>query len=134
MNKIFWKTVFSVWGTVFIPLLYLLNALIAFQYGQTFTAPITVSMLGAVLATGGICVWITTMIQLKKSFGVLPQKQKRIKTGLYKYFNHPMYVGIYYTFLGISLGNQSWQGLFFLNVILLPVLVVRAVLEDKYLR
>lgn len=133
MKNFQWKTVFSVFGTVFIPLLYLLNALISFQYKHTFSAPMNVSILGIILAFIGIFLWIITMIQLKKGFGVLPQKQKRIKTGLYKYFNHPMYVGIYYTFLGISLGNQSWQGLFFLNVILLPVLVMRAIFEDKYL-
>jgi protein-S-isoprenylcysteine O-methyltransferase Ste14 len=120
-------------GTIVFPLLYLLNALIAYSFTATFYAPISVSLLGSVLMFIGICIWITTMVHLKKGFGVLPQKQKRIKIGLYKYFNHPMYGGIYLTFLGLSLANQSWQGLFFLNVFLLPTLVFRAAYEDKYL-
>ncbi|MBP9718903.1 MAG: DUF1295 domain-containing protein [Candidatus Levybacteria bacterium] len=133
MGKIIWKIVWSVVGTVFIPLLYVCNALVVYVQPHTFMPPISVMILGVIVAFVGIGIWITTMIQLRKGFGVLPQKQKRIKTGLYKYFNHPMYVGIYCTFLGMSFANASWQGLFFLTVILLPVLVIRATLEDKYL-
>lgn len=133
MNSISWKLVFSIVGTVLFPLLYLFNAIMAYSFSSTFHAPISVSVFGSILMFIGICIWIITMINLKKGFGVLPQKQKRIKTGLYKYFNHPMYVGIYLTFLGLSLANQSWQGLFFLNVFLLPTLVIRATWEDKYL-
>jgi protein-S-isoprenylcysteine O-methyltransferase Ste14 len=133
MKYISWKIVFSIVGTILFPLLYLCNALVAYSFPATFRAPLSVSLLGSFLTVIGISIWIITMINLKKGFGVLPQKQKRIKTGLYKYFNHPMYGGIYMTFLGLSLANQSWQGLFFLNVFLLPTLVFRAVYEDKYL-
>ncbi len=133
MKVLPWKLVFSAFGTLFFPLLYLLNGLIAYTSPYSFRAPTSVVILGVLLAFLGIIIWITAMIHLKKGFGVLPQKQKRVNTGLYTYFNHPMYVGIYFTFLGLSLSNQSWQGLFFLNVFLLPTLVIRATYEDKYL-
>jgi protein-S-isoprenylcysteine O-methyltransferase Ste14 len=72
-------------------------------------------------------------MNLGMSFGVLPKKQKRIKTGFYKYLRHPMYVGIWSTFLGLSLANASWQGLVFLNILMTPLLFIRAIFEDKKL-
>ncbi len=133
MKNSLWKTSLSAFATILIPLLYILNLLFIAGYSGTFFAPMSVEILGIVSALIGMSIWVITFFNLKGSFGVLPQKQKRVKKGLYKYFNHPMYVGIYYTFLGLSFANRSWQGLFFLTVIMTPLLVIRATLEDKKL-
>lgn len=125
------KQILSIYFTVAIPLLYLFNLQIVFQYHQTFFSPMSVVILGIALAMVGCVLWIMSYVNLGRSFGVLPQKQKTVKRGLYRYTAHPMYIAIWLTFLGLSLANQSWQGLFFLNVILLPVLFVRARLEEK---
>ncbi len=133
MFKINWKLVFSFWVTLFIPSLYLLNIYLAFVFSNTFDATFQLKFLGIILSFTGIIFWITSYFNLGHSFGVIPQKQKRVKKGLYKYFNHPMYMAIFITFLGISIANASWQGLIFLNLIIIPLLFVRAYFEDKNL-
>ncbi|EKD90211.1 MAG: isoprenylcysteine carboxyl methyltransferase [uncultured bacterium] len=133
MLKINWKLVFSFWATLFIPLLYLVNIYIAAIYGNTFNISLQLRFLGIILSMVGIIFWIVSYINLGKSFGVLPKKQKRVNKGLYKYFNHPMYMAIFTTFLGMSIANASWQGLIFLNIVILPILFIRAHFEDKNL-
>ena len=133
MLKINWKLVFSFWATLFIPLLYLVNIYIAAIYGNTFNISLQLRFLGIILSMVGIIFWIISYINLGHSFGVLPKKQKRVTKGLYKYFNHPMYMAIFTTFLGMSIANASWQGLIFLNIVILPILFIRAHFEDKNL-
>ena len=128
-----WNLVLSFWATLFIPLLYLVNIFIIFSNRGTFEAPYTLTLLGLFISIIGLLLWIISLLNLGRSFGVLPQKQKKIRKGLYKYLSHPMYIGIYITFLGLSLSYKSWQGLTFLNLVLLPLLFVRAIFEERYL-
>lgn len=132
-NWVKWKLVWQFVATLTIPLLYLLNINIILNNPQTYKSPFIVVLLGIIIAILGLFLWITSYVNLGKSFGVLPIKQKRVKNGLYKHFNHPMYVGIWATFLGLSLANQSWQGLVFLNIVITPLLFIRALLEEKKL-
>lgn len=132
-NWVKWNLVASFLGTFLIPLLYLLNILIAFKTSGSFPTNISLIILGILIGALGLLIWIISYINLGKSFGVLPQKQKRIKRGIYKYFNHPMYIGIYLSFLGLSIAYASWPGLLFLDIIIAPLLFIRAVLEDKKL-
>lgn len=132
-NRVKWNLVWQFVGTILIPLLYLTNILIAFANPHSFKAAFSLVYLGLILAFLGLALWILSYINLGKSFGVLPQKQKRVKKGVYKYLNHPMYVGIWLTFLGISLANASYQALVFLNVVITPLLFIRAMLEEKQL-
>lgn len=117
--------------TLGIPLLYLLNLMISFQNFNFNATPL--SYLGLVVAILGVIFWIISMINLGNSFGVLPQKQKKIKRGLYKYFNHPMYIGISATIIGLSIANSSFTSLVFYTLITLPMLIVRIRFEEKAL-
>ena len=128
-----WNLVWQFVATLLVPLLYLLNIEIILKTPSSFSSPFFIIAGGALIAIAGLIIWAVSYINLGKSFGVLPQKQKRIKKGIYKYLRHPMYVGIYVTFFGLSLANQSWQGLVFLNLILLPLLFIRAFFEEKKL-
>ena len=132
MHKNIWKLVLSFYLTVLIPSLYLLNIYLAF-----FREKLNYSLLnfvGIILAITGVIIWITTYVNLGKSFGVLPQKNKKVKTGLYKYFNHPMYIGISATLIGICIANNSFLGLSFYTIVILPVLIIRAKFEEKNLK
>lgn len=128
-----WNLVLSFYLTLFIPLLYLVNLSVIYFTSKSLNLPLFVVILGLVTAAIGTVLWIISFYSLRKVFGVLPQKQKRIRTGIYKYSNHPMYIGIYLCFFGLSLAEQSWQGLTFLNLVLLPLLFVRAIFEEKNL-
>lgn len=129
-----WNLVFSFWATIAVPFLYLLNIYIAAITPSSFDASLELRIFGVVLAFTGIVFWIISYINLGNSFGVLPKKQKKVDWGLYKYFKHPMYISIWLTFLGMSIANASWQGLVFLNVVILPLLFIRARFEEKNLK
>lgn len=128
-----WKLVWSFYVTFAIPLLYLANIALSYFYPNTLSLPFFFSLIGILVSVIGLVIWILSYFYLGKSFGVLPQKQKRITKGLYGYFNHPMYVGIFLTFLGLSFSNLSAFGLVFLFLVITPILFLRARLEDKKL-
>jgi protein-S-isoprenylcysteine O-methyltransferase Ste14 len=128
-----WDLVWQFIATLLVPLLYLFNIEIILKTPGSYQSLFFMIVAGTIIALIGAIIWILSYINLGKNFGVLPQKQKRIRKGLYKYFNHPMYVGIYLTFLGLALANASWQGSVFLNLIILPILVIRAFFEERKL-
>jgi protein-S-isoprenylcysteine O-methyltransferase Ste14 len=129
-----WKLAFSFALTIIIPILYFINIFLAYFIRNTYNGPLFLVILGIPLAFFGLIFWAASFINIRKSFGILPQEQKRIKNGLYRYFNHPMYWGIWFTFLGLSLANQSIPSLVFLFVFLSPILIIRAKLEEKKLK
>lgn len=129
-----WNLVLRFYITLLIPTLYLINLALAYFTPNTMPLPYWVVLIGLLIASAGIVFWSVSFFNLRKSFGVLPLKQKRVKTGLYKYLRHPMYIGIYLTFFGLSVAKESWQGLVFLNLVILPILLIRVVLEEKELR
>jgi len=128
-----WKKVFSIYATFGIPLLYLYNIYLAYTFPHTLFISWQLQIFGLLLTLCGVVMWTVSYINLGWSFGVLPQKQKRVTKGLYKYVSHPMYIAIYLTFLGLSLSNTSLPGLLFLTLILVPILTLRATLEEKNL-
>lgn len=132
-NWVKWKLVLEFIITVIIPLFYFINIQVILNNSNTVNSGINLKILGTIIAFIGLIFWLTSMFNLRKAFGVLPKKQKRIKTGLYKYFNHPMYIGIWLTFVGLSFASSSWQGLVFTNLVMTPLLFVRAYFEDKNL-
>ncbi len=119
--------------TITIPLFYLFCLYIIARFPHTISFPITYVYAGLLLSFVGIVFWFLSFIQLGKSFGVLPQKQKRIRRGIYRYLKHPMYVGMSLTYVGLGLANQSQQGLFVTLLLLIPLLVLRASLEENKL-
>lgn len=131
--KIKWNLVWSFYITLSIPILYLLNLLVIYYYRNTFELPDTIVILGIIISIIGIFLWIVSYLHLGFSFGVLPKKIKRVKKGLYKYLKHPMYLAIWLTFLGLAFSFRSLQGVIFLNFLLLPVFIIRAKIEEKYL-
>ena len=116
-----------------IPLLYFLNLVLIWRFQGTISFPSTFVILGLLLATTGVCLWGASFWELRSVFQVLPTANKRIKRGIYKRLKHPMYLGILFTFIGLGLVFQSKQGLLFTAFFILPLLVVRARLEEKKL-
>ncbi|MBI5465139.1 isoprenylcysteine carboxylmethyltransferase family protein [Candidatus Gottesmanbacteria bacterium] len=121
--------------TILIPFLYLLAILIIsttatiLGFGMIF-----LSILGVVLAFIGLFLWVLGFLNLgRQAFSVLP-KAKILKTGgIYKYFRHPIYLGITLTCLGLSLSLGSKAGLFYTILIIIPLNIIRARKEEKIL-
>lgn len=119
--------------TLFIPILYFVNLYFIYFMRNTMTLPFLFLVIGLVLSLFGVIFWIISFYDLRKAFQVLPKRQKRVKSGLYKYFKHPMYIGISLTFLGLSLGFESVGGIIFFFIVMLPVLIIRGINEEKLL-
>lgn len=126
------RGVLEFYVTIGVPLLYAVNLwLIAVKGGVNFG--IVPRLIGAFLTVGGLFLWTLSYINLGRAFGVLPKKQKRVKKGVYRLFRHPMYWGIVATFGGLSLVNGSMAGIIYLGLVLIPLLWVRAKLEERVL-
>jgi protein-S-isoprenylcysteine O-methyltransferase Ste14 len=128
-----WKLLLSFVLTIIIPLLYVMNIFLAYFIKNTYVGHAYLILLGILFSFVGLLFWFISFINLRKNFEVLPKRQKPITKGLYRYFKHPMYIGIWLTFLGLSLANQSLPSLLFLFIILTPILIVRARIEEKKL-
>ena len=127
------RYILEFYGTVGIPLLYFF-VLYTASLGNTLPVPVIFQLFGLILAVLGLGFWLLSYLHLGHGFGVLPKSQKRVTRGLYGRYHHPMYIGITLTFFGLSLANQSLAGLLGTLLVLLPVLVIRAKLEERKLQ
>lgn len=85
-----------------------------------------------ILLIGGNILSLWGYLSLGKSFGVTPAFRKRVSTGAYRFFNHPIYIGQFITELGFVLMVFSLR-----NVIVLIIgtllLTFRALEENRVL-
>jgi len=89
---------------------------------------------GWVLGLGGLTLWILGMVSLGKHLAVLPGAKRLVTRGVYRVLRHPIYLGITLTLLGLVLCLGSAWGLAYLLALVVPLNVVRAVLEERVLR
>lgn len=128
------KYIVQFYLTIAIPLFYLLILFIIKSSIGTFSISYQIRIIGVVFALCGLLLWIISYINLGRAFGVLPKKQKKIRHGLYQYLSHPMYIGISATFLGLSITLRSYPGFLITVIFLIPLLCIRAILEEKTLK
>ena len=126
------KNILEFFGVVGVPVVYLTN-LYLIAYHNTDEMGLWVMGTGLLIALLGIGIWIYSYISLGRSFGVLPKRQQRVSSGIYRLLKHPMYLGIMMTFVGLATSLGSRTGLIFSILILLPILVIRAKWEEKEL-
>jgi protein-S-isoprenylcysteine O-methyltransferase Ste14 len=126
------KGVVEFYGTIGVPILYGVNLWLVAN-GGNLRLGLFVKLLGLVIGLSGVGLWLISFVNLGDKFGVLPRRQAKVKRGLYKWFPHPMYMGIEMTFLGLSLANESDKGIAFSVLVMLPLLWWRAGFEEKKL-
>lgn len=83
-----------------------------------------------ILAIVGFLFVALATIELGTSIGISPAKRTLVKTGIYKWISHPMYVGYALSELGMSLININNIIIFALSVFLYSL---RGKLESKIL-
>lgn len=98
------------------------------------TMPILLSIVGEILVVLGF--FIIFLVFKENSFASatieVVKRQKVISTGLYSLVRHPMYMGGFLLFIGMSLSLSSWWD-FALFIIVIPALVWRLLDEEKFL-
>lgn len=120
--------------TLAIPMLYLFILYVIKISTHTMYFKFPFLAIGLPLTFFGLVIWVLSYVHLGKSFGVLPKRQPRVERGVYKYIPHPMYVGISMSFIGLSLLFESSAGFLLSCVVLVPLLIVRAVVEERKLK
>lgn len=92
------------------------------------------SIIGLLVTLLGLFLWGMGFLNLgKKAFSILPEAKVLQTERIYKYFRHPIYLGITLTFLGLSLSLGSWEGFIYIIIIIIPLTIIRAREEEKVL-
>ena len=99
-----------------------------FGFGHPELVPIALSVGGV-----GMVVWIFGMVALGKSLAVLPGTDALKTGGIYKYFRHPIYVGINLTLFGLLSASGSVFGMGYMALVVIPLNIYRARQEEKAL-
>lgn len=119
---------------VLVPLLYFFPLAVVyfspknFGFGHPEMVPIALSIGGV-----GMGIWISGMVSLGKSLAVLPGTDALKTGGIYKYFRHPIYVGINLTLFGLLSASGSVFGMVYLALVVVPLNIYRARAEEKAL-
>ena len=119
---------------VLVPLLYFFPLAVVyfseknFGFGHPELVPIALSIGGV-----GLGIWILVMVSLGKSLAVLPGTEALKTGGIYKYFRHPIYVGINLTLFGLLSASGSLFGMVYMALVVLPLNIYRARVEEKAL-
>jgi protein-S-isoprenylcysteine O-methyltransferase Ste14 len=117
-----------------IPSLYLLPLLIVFFLPKNFGFG-NESLVPFSLAIGmiGLTVWISGMACLGNALQVLPRANLIVAKGIYRFIRHPIYIGIVFTHLGLFFACGSTFGIIYTFVLIIPLNIMRAQLEEKAL-
>ena len=119
---------------ILVPMLYLLPLVFAYlgpkNFGFGFRwlvyAGLTVGVIGVLL-------WIVAMWSLGSSLAVLPGTDKLVTKGLYRFFRHPLYMGIVLTLTGLFVACGSVPCLLYMFIVVIPLNIFRAKAEEKVL-
>ena len=120
--------------SLLIPSLYLLPLLIVFflpknfGFGNERLVPFSL-----VIGISGLTVWIAGMACLGKALKVLPEANSIVAKGIYRFIRHPIYVGIVFTHFGLFFTCGSKFGIIYTFILIIPMNIFRAQLEEKAL-
>jgi protein-S-isoprenylcysteine O-methyltransferase Ste14 len=120
--------------TVLVPSLYMLALVIAWFSPKHFGFGIRpLVYVGLTVGLSGIALWMLAMLHLGKSLAVLPGGERLVTRGVYRYFRHPVYMGIDMTLFGLFLAVGSTYGMIYFGVVVVPLNMIRSRLEEKAL-
>ena len=120
---------------VLVPSLYTLPLILAYLGPKNFGFGYdNLVYFGLMMGFLGLILWILAMLTLGSSLAVLPETDKLVTRGVYRYFRHPIYIGIVLTLSGLFLACGSKICLVYVLIILVPLNIFRARSEEKFLR
>ena len=120
--------------TVLVPSLYLLGLAVAWFSPKYFGFGIRpLVYVGLTVGLSGIALWVVAMAYLGKSLAVLPGGDRLVTRGVYRYFKHPVYLGIDMTLFGLFLAVGSTVGMIYFFVVVVPLNIIRSRFEEKAL-
>lgn len=81
----------------------------------------------------GVLLWIAAMWSLGSSLAVLPGTDQLVTKGVYRIFRHPVYIGIVLTLTGLFVACGSVPCLIYVTVVVIPLNIFRARVEEEVL-
>jgi len=119
---------------VAVPSLYLLPLGVAWFSPKHFGFGVA-GLVPVALAVGfaGWLLWVAATFRMGSALAVLPGASRLVASGVYRYLRHPIYVGIFLTLLGLLVACGSTFGVAYVFVVVLPLNVARARLEERAL-
>jgi protein-S-isoprenylcysteine O-methyltransferase Ste14 len=72
-------------------------------------------------------------LSLGRNVGVVPAEREIVTTGAYAYVRHPIYTGIFLSFIALQLSGFSWRNLI-LDSISCGLWIVKTFVEENFLR
>lgn len=85
---------------------------------------------GSALLCLGLVLSLVSLRQ-RKALGLQDSQARLLTSGVYRHFRHPIYAGILWTCLGLSLLTRNPDGLLMFPA-LLALFIVQALIEEKY--
>ena len=120
---------------VLVPSLYLFPLVFAYlspkNFGFGYDGLVYV---GLAVGSAGMSLWIASILTLGHSLAVLPGTDRLVTRGVYRYLRHPIYAGIILTLAGLFLACGSTICLVYVFVIVVPLNVFRARIEEAVLQ
>lgn len=101
----------------------------AFLYLSADQREATASLIASCLSIAGFLLSTLALFDLGKSFGVSPANRGVVRSGVYSYLRHPMYVGYVISEAGFIVLNP-WNGILWAISVILYAL--RAIIENKF--
>lgn len=93
--------------------------------------PIFLQFAGLTMIIIGLFFWIWGFSSLGKLFYILPKAIGFTNKGAYKYFENPIYIGIFLTYSGFALCFNNLLLYFYICFLLFPFNLFRIYLENK---
>lgn len=134
-QKVWDKVLIALTGVLFFAWLVLMSLDAArFHWSQM---PISLEIVGTIVLVGSFYVFFLTFRENPYLSPAIRVQEERghtvVSTGPYRHVRHPMYSGFILFAIGTSLLLGSWYG-FLLGLVLVGIVAVRAVLEERTLR
>ena len=92
-----------------------------------------VAIAGLIVGFTGLFIWFWGFLSLRNSFSVFARAETLVKSGVYKYLRHPIYMGMTMAFIGLSIAKGSLLALVFTLMVTTPMNLIRAKKEEKLL-
>ena len=112
-----------------IPILTLCSAMLL-RPTAFFQNPVTI--LSAILQYVGIAGIIVALLSLGRSFGIVPANRKVVRSGIYRFIRHPMYISEILFYTGFVVGNPTPRNII-LIILVLTGQIWRAISEEALL-
>jgi protein-S-isoprenylcysteine O-methyltransferase Ste14 len=95
--------------------------------------PIAPTVLTHALALGSLAVALFARLSLGRNIGFVPAQRELVMSGAYAFVRHPIYSGVFLSFLGVVLRGYSLRNLLIIGIGA-GLFVIKTFMEEDFLK